>query len=232
MTDTVYIEDNVLFRMPASREYQFAALAVAQVFVEYYDKKMEINHVLPTGNYKFRLHYQLDMPDTDLEFFKAIGLELKTEPELLDHVDMDLDFTEDRVMQFFAFDRHVCQICGGLSGVQVNPAPKIRTVKSSLERRVLMLDDLAVPADVLMHAQDDEISCVVGRQSWLTYWSAAMGLPTIEIIDESTRRAWLSKWYSPVYRQIETRHINLLQQAIEDLEEVTAEIRRREEKAA
>jgi len=228
-----YIEDNVAFLMPAERAYQFAAFAIVQSFVEFYDKKMELAHLLPTENVKFRLHYRLDgIDDETFAFFQSIGLELKTQPESLTRVDMELDFTEQRALEFFAFDRHVCQIYGGLSGVQVNPAPKIRQVKPALMGDIIYIDDVENPIEFLLNAKDDEIACIIGKQSWLTYWSTAMGLPTVELLEPGLKRAWMSKWYSPVYRQLEIDQVSLLPACIRDLAEVVAEIKRREEKAA
>lgn len=228
-----YIEDHVVFRMPSALDYQFAALAIVQSFVDFYDKKMELAHVLPTDKVRFRLHYKLEgMSAEELDLFRRMGLELKYPPEELDHADMELNFTEDRAFEFFAFDRHVCQIYGGLSGVQVNPVPRVRQVKPALDGEIVYIDDADDPLALLMAAEDNRISCVVGRQSWLTYWSIAMGLPTVEIIDADTKRTWMSKWYSPVYRMIEHEHINLLPQCLQDLAEVVAELKRREEKAA
>jgi hypothetical protein len=224
--------DNVLFRLPASREMQFAAMPIIQSFIAQYDDKMQTNHLLP-GAGKFELHYHLDIPDKDWIFWQAVELELKQQPEEIGRLDMEIDMREDAAMAFYAFDRHLTQIYGSMCGIAANPVPKVRMVRSALDRNVLEIDcDEDRAQQHLMYAVDDEISCVVGRRSWLTYWATAMNLPVIEIITSRDHRNWLSKWCSPIYRIIETDHMDLLDRALDDLHEVVALIREHEETKA
>jgi hypothetical protein len=238
----VILTDHVRFIVPQSREYQFAAMTVIQRFVNGYDEKMRLNHVLPTSS-PFELHYELHgLPDEDWKFWQAIGLKLTKMPEPVERCDMEIDMREEQVLQFYAFDRHVCQAYGSSCGVEVSPLPEIRTVTPFLMRdvdgygtsrleRVLWLDNMDedVAEGHLMEAEDDEFSCVVGERGWLTWWAVAMGLPTIEILKPDESVPWMSKWSSPLYRVIEENHKNLLHQSIHDLADVTLAVARHKE---
>lgn len=199
-----------------------------QCFVARYDEKMQINHLLPTAA-PFELHYMLVMDPADLEFWRSIGLTLAKEPETFGRCDMEIDMTEDHISRFQTFDRHLCQAYGSVCGIEANPLPEIRRVRPSLDTHVLYVDnDEQEAQDALLNARDEEFSCVVGRQSWITYWAASMGLPVIEILDRTRNRYWLSKWASNTYRMIETDSLDMLDQALVDLAEITALIQQRQ----
>ena len=225
------IDDNVRFIMPSNREYQFAAMAIVQAFVNNYDEKMRLNNAMPDVEQRFVLHYEAAMPAEDWEFFQKAGVVLTKMPEPITHVDMELDLTEDKAMSFFGSLRHVVQVYGQMCGINVSSFPQMRTVALASDWKVVFLDNMqvdwhgegahypTVTGEQLLHVRDGDLTCVVGRAGWETYLAAAMGLYVAEIRPPDVPRNWLSKWASPFYYVVDSNHIDLLPKMLRDMEE-------------
>ena len=207
------LRDRVLFQMPKDRELLFPAMAVFQHFVNSYESRMLASD--GGQGYKYLLSYDLDIAKEDWELFQQLDLELKQPREVLDNVDMVVDFTEERLALFKNSGKHVCQACGVMAGVgTITPMPKIRQVQP--KRDILVFKYVGVNSDLaldgitakeLVRLEDGKISGVVGCASWETYLAASMGLPVIELVPDDRPLTWLSKWSNPYYRVVQGENI-------------------------
>src|ERR1017187_3075915 len=178
------ITEQALFKMPKDRELQFPAMAVLQSYVNSYEEKMKANDV-SYGTAKFRLFYDVEMPEEDWQFFQRAGLKLNTNRVKLEHMDMVFDLTEDRVESMHSSGKHVCQIFGVMTGVGCPAWPTLRTVHPKMERPrrwgVCPYDTLAetvwkesdeviaIDEEMLLASVDRQWTGIVGLASRLTY---------------------------------------------------------------
>jgi len=235
------VVDQILFKMPQDRELQFPAMSVLQAFVNGYNLKMKINDTSPNHDAEFELWYNTDLFEDDWRFFKAIGLKLDHEPQLLTQVDMMVDFSWERVKNYLT-GRHLCEIYGALVGVESRPIPDILRIKPCAPKpfhwMVLadaweFVQDMEQDASLrifgiyamqqhLLSLKDGECTGLIGHASWQTYLAASMGLPVIEIIPADRPITLLSKFTNRAYRVVVdcefTKLRTMVQRAIYNLE--------------
>ncbi len=207
------ITDRVLFKMPKDRELQFPAIAVVQAFVRGFDDKARVTDV-SRGAATYDLQWALDMSEHDFQFFIAAGATFGRIPANNIIPDMIVDLSDDRINMYCDSGRHVCQICGIMSGVACMPVPALRQVRPRLQSKVWALvgekeittDYRLVPIKLehLLAADDESYTGVVGMASVETYLAAAMGLAVVELLPVGRPRNWLSKWQNKGYRLIDT----------------------------
>lgn len=211
----IEVIDRVRFVMPRDLELQFPAMATVQAWVGVYQHKMAHNDT-SMGKATWKLEYQLDMPDEDLQFFRKAGLVLTQEPvQLQSQVDMLIDMSDENLLKFKEFDKHALQACAILSGLPVTiaPFPRLRFVKPSLKNVWMEVSGnccndpngelFKYKFERLLDIQDYEITGVYGLAGRWTFLAAAMGLAVIEILPRDRSRRWLSKYASGLYRSIE-----------------------------
>lgn len=193
------VEDRVRFLMPTRREYQFAAMAVVQKYVNGYGIKA-INEDASAGRTAYSLQYQLAMAYEDFVFFQGVGLTLNTLPqELRGEVSMLVDMRDEKLEAFRDSGKHVTQVCGMLCGVLCRALPQIRKV------RVAPMGGKWLYAPLLsavMAIRDFECTGIIADAGAETYLAAAKGLAVIELVPATEPEAWRTKWNNILYRRI------------------------------
>ena len=187
--------------MPESREYQFAAFAVVQQYVNGFADKSR-NHDVSGGTAVYRLQYELVMPKAALDFFvHDVGVRLVQPPEpRLDSITMEVDLREEIVDVFIPSGKHLVQACGLRCGVLVPPLPEVRRVRIRQDEGFRWLESPTYQDLVCL--SDYECTGIVARRGGETYMAAAMGLAVVEL-DDSLYSNWLSKWGNILYRRIQ-----------------------------
>ena len=181
------VTESVRFVMPESREYQFAAFAVVQQYVNGFADKSR-NHDVSGG--------------TAVDFFvHDVGVRLVQPPEpRLDSITMEVDLREEIVDVFIPSGKHLVQACGLRCGVLVPPLPEVRRVRIRQDEGFRWLESPTYQDLVCL--SDYECTGIVARRGGETYMAAAMGLAVVEL-DDSLYSNWLSKWGNILYRRIQ-----------------------------
>jgi hypothetical protein len=200
MSDRIHVVDCVRFVMPRDREYQFAACAVMQKFVNLYTvHKANEDLVVSGGRGVYELHYELDMPYADVFFFEAIGLELIRKAEKLIRPTMVVDFSDAKLESFRTSGLHISEVCGFMCGTRTGPLPKIRRVNPSPDPQKWLY---APPIERVMGLKDGEVMGIVAAAGPETYLAAAMGLAVVELVEPDEPLQWRSKWINVLYRRV------------------------------
>jgi hypothetical protein len=229
------VTDQVQFRMPKDREYQFPAIAVLQAFINGFTQKMKENDVagvqcarcgvkrtttekclrcgdintVPIATYK--VAYDHDLDPERWQMFLAAGLILTSAPTKLTDIDMLVDMSDERINVFQSSGKHVCQVCGILSGIGCPPLPGItRRVPRIGDWKWATVDPFILDGldkltgEEIIKMEDQKYTGFIGYASWETYLVASMGLPMIEIVPDGRPRSWLSKFVNGGYRVVDS----------------------------
>lgn len=198
MVDT----DNIRFLMPSQREYQYAAMAVVQAFVNGYANRCKVTDV-SEGAVTYAMHYELMMREHDLAWFEACGLKLDSAPQrglAIDSISMDIDLTDDRLERFRTSGKHITQACGLMCGVLCPALPVVRGAALRTGDWVWLTSP---DEDTVAAIKDNEVTGVVGLAGPATYLAAARGLAVVEWTAQLDSPNWLTKWQNILYRRIE-----------------------------
>lgn len=220
------VHEDILFRLPHSRELQFPAMSALQAYINCYQLKMKNNNVQPKlPDFTFR--YWAEMADEAWQFFLDLGIELHQNRQPIGYPDAVIDLDEAKLLSFREANanKHCAQICSALAGVEAPPFPKIRQRKPDYQMTnvftllgdVEMIGAAPLALGELMHLPDGVVGCFIGYQGWETYMVAAQGLPVIEILRSGMSESWLSKWSNPLYRVIEENALGMIPQTLENL---------------
>jgi hypothetical protein len=224
------VHEDILFRLPHSRELQFPAMSALQAYINCYQLKMKNNNVqpvLPT----FTFRYWAEIADDDWQFFLDLGIELHQNRQSISYPDAVIDLNEAKLGMFREANanKHCAQICSAIAGVEAPPFPKVRQRKP--DYKMTNVFSLLGQCDAFMVTRpislgelatlpDGIIGCFIGYQGWETYMIAAQGLPVIEILRPGMNESWLSKWSNPFYRVVEENALAMIPQALENLRSV------------
>lgn len=124
------ISDFAVFKLPHSREYQFAAITAMQAWVRAYRQNTYINDIpyAQEGKpHEYQMAYALDTDEETLNWWMHRGAFTTLDktgrvPHLLSRVPANVhptiifDFTEERITKFDQGSRHVCQAYVALTG--------------------------------------------------------------------------------------------------------------------
>lgn len=224
----IKVPDHVRFLMPSSRELQWAAMSIAQKWLNNYDTRMEAQDT-SGGRALFDLHYEFTMPDEDFRIFEAVGLSLAKQPEkVFGPVDMIIDFREERIERLNDGLRHATQACGVMCGEDAKAVPKVRLVNPGVnapwvtthEGLAVALGARYVEAEAFYTVQNGDFRGMVGYAGWETYMAASMYLPVVEIVPATRSRNWLSKFCNLGYRPVRAgeKEIEETQRAMRSVE--------------
>jgi hypothetical protein len=225
------IHDSIQFLLPRSRELLFPVLAQVQTYVEGFPLKMKHHDTQSQIPKTFHLHFGLDWPAAERDFFAQVGLEFRQEPEELAYPDALIDLREERLQLFQRPGRrHVADVCGILAGSTGTVLPHLRLIKARYRGSWGKLGNFPTPFPTvpltpteLIALRDGQLGGIVAYQSWESYLAAPMSLPVIEILPRERPRQWLSKWINPYYRLVEEGRAQALlvqlQQAFDNLGE-------------
>lgn len=231
--------EDILFLMPRDKEMQFPAMAALQMYVNYYQFKMQCNCVLPEPpEYQFR--YKVEMDAEDWAFFQGLGIELKQDPVAeIGFPAQVIELTDDRLLHFQNSEKHCAQICAAVTGVEAPPFPKVVKPVGVTEFCGWILTDGCLMWDAaVLHRPDwvlslfaidewvggsivlPDMPIMIGMQGRETYAACTLGLPVIEILPKRRSANWLSKWKHPLYRLVEEDQLDRIPDAIENLKAV------------
>ena len=232
------IVDRIRFLMPKSREYQFAAMAVAQACIEHYDERPRMQGVPAGYDDKVELQWEIVMPQEDWLIFQQAGLELQGmgtlsfDRPLLADADVEVDMREHILEDHrWRTDHHLAQIYGALIGTETRVTPKLRQVQPGtvwyqlweVPIVVSTVMPMMVP-EALLTAGDGLVGGIVGHAGWGTYLAASMGLPVIEVKPPERPLNFMSKWSHKTYRMVDGAGDveKQVYQALEDLRRCSA----------
>lgn len=130
MSNNKPVVDFAVFKLPHTREYQFAAMTNIQAWVRAYRQNTYINDMpyAADGNaHEYQMAYALDTDEETLNWWMHRGAFTAIDktgrvPHLLSRVPAHIqptivfDFTEERITQFDQASRHVCQAYTAITG--------------------------------------------------------------------------------------------------------------------
>lgn len=204
------ITDTVFFCMPKDEELQFPAMSMLQAYVNAFQPRMKANDA-SHGKATYSLRYAHDMSMEDWEFFRRAGFEVDVQPEetssLRETAEFLIVMSDVAILPFMHTGKHAGQACAVCTGTQGELFyPRLRRVVMRKDDPV-WLDALDVCAlELLLDAQDDQYTGVIGPASRFTFLAAAMGLAVIEIVPEGRPMNWLSKFANPWYRYVDAAY--------------------------
>jgi hypothetical protein len=158
------------------------------------------------------------MSPEDWQLFIRAGLIINVAPSTLPDVDMLVDMSDAKINTFSASGKHVCQICGMLSGIGCPPLPGITRYTPrigdfswatidpfKLDGLCTITGEEIVDGHIFArtYGTGSSYTGFIGYASWETYLVASMGLPVIEIFPVGRNRQWLSKWLNGGYRVVD-----------------------------
>ena len=187
------IEDRVLFRFPRDPELQWAAVAVAQSFVNTFDLRMATHMKMIGEDRHYKLRYGLEISGPAWAVFRRAGLVLMSEPAFQLEPDADqsgrydlvADMTEERLALFPDQQKHAAQIFGTSCGVDWQPLPEVRPLACVLTGPYAVLDNcttgplatvestLQTSGQEILEADSVPWRGVIGYQGWETYAAAS-----------------------------------------------------------
>ncbi len=207
------ITERVRFLMPQSREYQFAAMAVLQQFVNGFTLKCARGEVAEEG-VAYALDYVISgMHDNDLLFFirphrayahtsLALTLSLMPLRELSGPATMEVDMSDERLESLRSSGKHIVQIGGLMCGILTPALPECRRVEIRRGDPVWLWNPTC---EELQQVKDFEVTGVIAWRGAATYMAAVLGLAVVEL-DRPDYPNWITKWRLLLYRRVEVPH--------------------------